>query len=101
MNQQMMQMANALMQNCMPFSPGMPINPAYAQQNPMAGLVNALMNPQYRQQQLSQFQQQMSSRFNQFNPYEFAQQALSSGQMSQAQFEQYRAQANQIMGTNY
>lgn len=98
MNPQMMQMANAMLQNRM--QPGFP-TAAPQMQNPMGQLVNALMNPQYRQQQLMNFQQQMSAQYQQFNPYEFAQQTLASGQMSQADFERYRAQANQIMGTNY
>ena len=69
--------------------------------NPMMQTINMLMNPQVRQQQLMNFQQQMCARYQNFDPYSVAQQELSSGHMTQDQFEQYRAAANKILGTNY
>ena len=55
-------------------------------------------------------QMNMMQRFNQFcqqmqqqgkNPQEIVQQLLNSGQMSQAQFEQFRQLANNLLGTKF
>lgn len=53
---------------------------------------------------LSNFQQQLqqfASRFQNQNPQAMVQNLLNSGQMTQQQFEQYRAIANQITGRRF
>ena len=48
-------------------------------------------------QRFNQFCQQMQGR----NPQEMVQQLLNNGQMTQAQFEQFRQLANNLLGTKY
>ena len=70
--------------------------------NPMA-LQQIMANQQNMnslQQQFSQFSQQFQGAQN-FNPQEMVQQKLASGEMTQQQFEQLRAMANQLMGVRY
>lgn len=59
------------------------------------------------QQSMQNFQQQFGQFAQQFqtgqamNPQMLVQQKLNSGEMSQAQFEQLRNMANQLMGVKY
>lgn len=52
-------------------------------------------------QQFKNFVQNYQQKFGGGNPQQMVQQLLNDGQMTQAQFEQLRAQANRIMGTNF
>lgn len=60
-----------------------------------------LNNRQYLNQQLAQFQQQAAQQLQQNSPQNIIQQKLSSGAMSQEDFQRCRMLANQIMGVNY
>lgn len=60
-----------------------------------------LNNRQYLNQQLAQFQQQAARQLQQNSPQNIIQQKLSSGAMSQEDFQRCRMLANQIMGVNY
>lgn len=53
------------------------------------------------QNQFQQFMQQIQGGAQNFNGQQQVQQMLANGQMSQADFERVRQQANQIMGVNY
>lgn len=70
--------------------------------NPMAlqQILNNQQNFQSFQQQFGQFAQQFQGP-QQMNPQMLVQQKLNSGEMTQAQFEQLRNMANQIMGAKY
>ena len=70
--------------------------------NPMAFqqmIANQQMMQNF-QQQFGQFSQQFQGN-QQANPQMLVQQKLNSGEMTQAQFEQLRNMANQIMGVKY
>lgn len=70
--------------------------------NPMAlqQILANQQNLQNFQQQFGQFAQQFQGG-QQMNPQMLVQQKLNSGEMSQAQFEQLRNMANQLMGVKY
>lgn len=53
------------------------------------------------QNQFQQFVQQIQGGPQSFNGQQQVQNMLANGQMSQADFERVRQQANQIMGVNY
>lgn len=52
---------------------------------------------------LMQRMQQINAELSKMNmtPQQYLEQALTSGQISQQQYEEARRQANQFMGTNY
>ena len=56
-------------------------------------------NPMNMMQRFQQFCQQIQQ--NGQNPQQMVQQLLNSGKMSQAQFDQFRQVANNILGTKY
>ena len=56
-------------------------------------------NPTNMMQRFNQFCQQFQRQGK--NPQEMVQQLLNSGQMTQAQFEQFRQLANNLLGTKY
>lgn len=56
---------------------------------------------QQAQQQIGMFQQQYNMSNPQMNPMAIVQQKLSSGEMTQKDFEMLRAAANRMMGVNY
>lgn len=70
-------------------------NPAMIQQ-----LMGNAAQYQNFQQQFSSFAQQFQGGPQQMNPQAIVQQKLNSGEMTQAQFEQLRQMANQLMGYN-
>lgn len=85
------------------------MNPLYDQlmrgRNPMQN-----MNPTQRfqngsispmAQKFANFAQNFRQMSQGISPQQYAQQMLNSGQMSQEQFRQLGALANQILGTNY
>lgn len=53
------------------------------------------------QNQFQSFVQQIQGGAQNFNGQQQVQNMLANGQMSQADFERVRQQANQIMGVNY
>ena len=57
-----------------------------------AGPGNMSVGPMQMMQQFSQFKRMMQGR----NPQQMVQNLLASGQMSQAQFEQLKQQANEL-----
>lgn len=57
-----------------------------------AGVGNMSGGPMQMMQQFAQFKRMMQGR----NPQQMVQNLLSSGQMSQAQFEQLKQQANEL-----
>lgn len=63
-------------------------------------MMNNAQQMQQFQQQFGLFQQQFQGGQNVMNPQAIVQQKLNSGEMTQAQYEQLRQMANQIMGTN-
>ena len=71
--------------NNQPFSPN-PNNPMF---NAFGGYQNFMNN-------FNSFAQQIQQ-----DPRQLAQQYMNSGQMTQQMFEQYRQQANAIMGVNF
>lgn len=85
------------------------MNPLYEQlmqgrmptQQPMVppAFQNGSISPAARQ--FAQFAQNFRQMSQGMSPQQFAQQMLNSGQMTQEQFRQLGALANQIMGTNY
>ena len=58
-----------------------------------------MQNPQMFLQKFKEFATQFQN--NKINPPQMVQQLLNSGKMSQAQFNQYRDMANQILGTKF
>ena len=56
-------------------------------------------NPQMFLQKFKEFATQFQNSGK--NPQQMVQQLLNEGKMSQAQFNQYRNTANQILGTNF
>ena len=56
-------------------------------------------NPMNMMQRFNQFCQQFQQQGK--NPQEIVQQLLNSGQMTQAQFEQFRQTANNLLGTKF
>ena len=56
-------------------------------------------NPMSMMQRFNQFCQQFQQQGK--NPQEIVQQLLNSGQMTQAQFEQFRQTANNLLGTKF
>lgn len=77
------------------------MNPLYSQimgQNPQ-NFQNGSLSP--AAQQFANFAKNFRQMANGTSPQTFAQQLMSSGQMSQDQFNHFRNIANQIMGTNY
>lgn len=64
----------------------------------MFNLQQLLGNPQMFSQQLNNFAQNYSRTFGNMNPQQAVQNLLNSGQMTQAQFNQFRNIANQITG---
>lgn len=63
-------------------------------------MANAQQFQQF-QNQFQQFVQQIQGGPQSFNGQQQVQNMLANGQMSQADFERVRQQANQIMGVNY
>ena len=63
-------------------------------------MANAQQFQQF-QNQFNQFVQQIQGGSQGFNGQQQVQTMLANGQMSQADFERVRQQANQIMGVNY
>ena len=63
-------------------------------------MANAQQFQQF-QNQFNQFVQQIQGGSQGFNGQQQVQNMLANGQMSQADFERVRQQANQIMGVNY
>ena len=61
-------------------------------QNHFAGSVNTPGGPMQMMQQFAQFRRMMQGR----NPQQMVQNLLSSGQMTQAQFEQLKQQASEL-----
>ena len=61
-------------------------------QKQFAGAGNMSGGPMQMMQQFAQFRRMMQGR----NPQQMVQNLLSSGQMSQAQFEQLKQQANEL-----
>ena len=61
-------------------------------QNHFAGSGNMPGGPMQMMQQFAQFRRMMQGR----NPQQMVQNLLSSGQMTQAQFEQLKQQANEL-----
>ena len=64
-------------------------------QNHFAGSGNMPGGPMQMMQQFTQFRRMMQGR----NPQQMVQNLLQSGQMSQAQFEQLKQQANDLIKT--
>ena len=64
----------------------------------MFQLQQLMGNPQLFQKQLNNFAQNYSRTFGNMNPQQVVQQLLNSGQMTQAQFNQFRNFVNQITG---
>lgn len=77
------------------------MNPLYAQLmgQRTQGFQNGSLSP--AAQQFANFAKNFRQMSNGTSPQMFAQQLLNSGQMTQEQFNQIRAMANQILGTNY
>ena len=63
----------------------------------MQPLLQLLQNPQKLMKQFNNFAQNFQQQFNGQNP----QQMLNSGQMTQAQFNQYREIANKFLGMRF
>ena len=60
---------------------------------------NLMSNPQMFLQKFKEFATNFQQ--NGMNPQQMVQKLLNSGKMSQAQFNQYRDMANQILGTKF
>lgn len=67
--------------------------------NPSQGFQNGSISPMA--QQFANFAKNFRQMSQGITPQQFAQQMLNSGQMTQEQFRQFGALANQILGTNY
>lgn len=67
----------------------------------MQQLLQLLQNPRNLMEQFSDFVQNFNQQYNGQNPQQMVQQMLNSGQMSQAQFNQYRDIANKILGVRF
>lgn len=67
----------------------------------MQQLLQLLQNPQNLMEQFSDFVKNFNQQYNGQNPQQMVQQMLNSGQMSQAQFNQYREYANKILGVRF
>lgn len=70
-------------------------------QNAFQQMMANAQQMQMMQMQFNQFAQQFQGGPGQMNPQAIVQQKLNSGEMTQAQFEQIRQQANMLMGTNH
>lgn len=67
----------------------------------MQQLLQLLQNPQNLMAQFNDFVKNFQQQYNGQNPQQMVQQMLNSGQMSQAQFNQYRDIANKILGVRF
>lgn len=78
------------------------MNPLYQSlnSNQNGSILDLFGGPQQFQQRLNSFAQDFM-RNNAMTPEQKVRQMISSGQMSQAQFERLRAVANQITGMNF
>ena len=65
--------------------------------NPLQMLIQ---NPQQLFQQVNNFAQQLQQQSRGMTPQQMVQNMLNNGQLSQAQFNQYRNIANKITGMN-
>ena len=59
-----------------------------------------MQNPQQLFQQVNNFAQQLQQQSKGMTPQQMVQNMLNNGQLSQAQFNQYRNIANKITGMN-
>ena len=60
-----------------------------------------MQNPQQLFQQVNDFAKQLMQQNNGMTPQQMVQNMLNRGQISQAQYNQYRSIANKITGMNY
>ena len=62
---------------------------------------NLMSNPQMFLQKFKEFATNFQQNSKGLTPQQMVQNLLNNGKMTQAQFNQYRNMANQIMGTNF